>query len=151
MSRILLCAGASVALYKSCDLASNLAQAGHEVRTVLTPARRKAAAIAASRRAPMPRCLASGRTSIANTQPHGGEPNSQSRTSPMMNPRTKNTVKWIVLALPSEVLASLQADTPFVFRHLLQAIRRTESKEEAQAYRDLLNERLNQPLPAFPL
>jgi phosphopantothenoylcysteine decarboxylase / phosphopantothenate---cysteine ligase len=37
MSRILLCAGASVALYKSCDLASNLAQAGHEVRTVLTP------------------------------------------------------------------------------------------------------------------
>jgi len=38
MSRILLCAGASVALYKSCDLASTLAQGGNEVRTVLTPA-----------------------------------------------------------------------------------------------------------------
>jgi len=38
MSRILLGASASVALYKACDLASTLAQAGHEVRTALTPA-----------------------------------------------------------------------------------------------------------------
>lgn len=38
MSRILLCAGASVAIYKACDLASKLAQAGHEVRAALTPA-----------------------------------------------------------------------------------------------------------------
>ena len=37
MSRILLAAGASAALHKSCDLASKLYQAGHEVRTVLTP------------------------------------------------------------------------------------------------------------------
>ena len=37
MSRILLGASASAALHKSCDLASKLAQAGHEVRTVLTP------------------------------------------------------------------------------------------------------------------
>jgi phosphopantothenoylcysteine decarboxylase/phosphopantothenate--cysteine ligase len=37
MARILLCAGASVAVYKACDLASKLAQAGHEVRCVLTP------------------------------------------------------------------------------------------------------------------
>ena len=37
MSRIVLGAGASVAIYKACDLASKLAQAGHEVRTVLTP------------------------------------------------------------------------------------------------------------------
>lgn len=36
MSRILLGAGASVAVYKACDLASKLAQAGHEVRAVLT-------------------------------------------------------------------------------------------------------------------
>ena len=36
MSRILLAAGASAALHKSCDLASKLAQAGHAVRTVLT-------------------------------------------------------------------------------------------------------------------
>lgn len=38
MSRILLIAGGSVAVYKACDLASKLTQAGHEVRTVLTPA-----------------------------------------------------------------------------------------------------------------
>ncbi|MCP3920486.1 MAG: hypothetical protein GY711_33580 [bacterium] len=37
MSHVLLCAGASVAIYKSCDLASKLTQAGHAVRTVLTP------------------------------------------------------------------------------------------------------------------
>jgi len=37
MSRILLGAGASAALHKACDLASKLAQADHEVRTVLTP------------------------------------------------------------------------------------------------------------------
>ena len=37
MSRIVLAAGASVAIYKACDLASQLAQAGHAVRAVLTP------------------------------------------------------------------------------------------------------------------
>jgi phosphopantothenoylcysteine decarboxylase/phosphopantothenate--cysteine ligase len=37
MSRIVLGAGASVAVYKACDLASKLAQGGHEVRAVLTP------------------------------------------------------------------------------------------------------------------
>ena len=37
MSRILLCASASVAVYKACDLASKLTQAGHEVGTLLTP------------------------------------------------------------------------------------------------------------------
>jgi len=37
MTRILLGAGASVAVYKACDLASKLSQAGHEVRAVLTP------------------------------------------------------------------------------------------------------------------
>jgi phosphopantothenoylcysteine decarboxylase/phosphopantothenate--cysteine ligase len=37
MARIVLGAGASVAIYKGCDLASKLAQAGHEVRAVLTP------------------------------------------------------------------------------------------------------------------
>lgn len=36
MSRILLAAGASVAVYKACDLASKLTQGGHEVRVVLT-------------------------------------------------------------------------------------------------------------------
>ena len=37
MTNVLLAAGASVALYKACDLASQLTQAGHAVRTVLTP------------------------------------------------------------------------------------------------------------------
>lgn len=37
MARIVLICGASVAVYKACDLASKLTQAGHEVRAVLTP------------------------------------------------------------------------------------------------------------------
>ena len=37
MAKILLACGASVAIYKACDLASKLAQAGHSVRAVLTP------------------------------------------------------------------------------------------------------------------
>jgi phosphopantothenoylcysteine decarboxylase/phosphopantothenate--cysteine ligase len=36
VTRILLCASASGAVYKACDLASKLTQAGHEVRAVLT-------------------------------------------------------------------------------------------------------------------
>ena len=35
--KIVLAAGASAALHKACDLASQLAQEGHAVRTVLTP------------------------------------------------------------------------------------------------------------------
>jgi phosphopantothenoylcysteine decarboxylase/phosphopantothenate--cysteine ligase len=37
MARIVLGAGASVAVYKAVDLASKLTQAGHSVRAVLTP------------------------------------------------------------------------------------------------------------------
>ncbi len=37
MANILLCCGASVAIYKACDLASKLVQARHVVRTILTP------------------------------------------------------------------------------------------------------------------
>lgn len=37
MSRIVLGAGASVALYKACELASRLAQSEHAVRAVLSP------------------------------------------------------------------------------------------------------------------
>ena len=36
MSRVLLVASASVAVYKACDLASMLTQEGHAVRAVLT-------------------------------------------------------------------------------------------------------------------
>jgi len=36
MANILLCCSASVSVYKACDLASKLAQAGHTVRTALT-------------------------------------------------------------------------------------------------------------------
>ncbi|MCK6445144.1 MAG: phosphopantothenoylcysteine decarboxylase [Planctomycetes bacterium] len=37
MAKLVLVCGASVAIYKACDLASKLFQAGHAVRTVLTP------------------------------------------------------------------------------------------------------------------
>ncbi len=37
MTNVLLVASASAALHKGCDLASKLTQAGHRVRTVLTP------------------------------------------------------------------------------------------------------------------
>jgi phosphopantothenoylcysteine decarboxylase/phosphopantothenate--cysteine ligase len=37
MAKILLACSASVAIYKACDLASKLTQAGHGVRSVLTP------------------------------------------------------------------------------------------------------------------
>jgi len=37
MTNVLLAAGASAALHKSCDLASKLSQAGHAVRAILTP------------------------------------------------------------------------------------------------------------------
>ena len=37
MSHIVLAVSASVSLYKACDLASKLTQAGHAVRAVLTP------------------------------------------------------------------------------------------------------------------
>jgi phosphopantothenoylcysteine decarboxylase/phosphopantothenate--cysteine ligase len=37
MNNVLLAAGASAALHKSCDLASKLSQEGHRVRCVLTP------------------------------------------------------------------------------------------------------------------
>ena len=37
MSQILLGISASVSLYKACDLASKLTQAGHTVRCALTP------------------------------------------------------------------------------------------------------------------
>lgn len=36
MADVLLCASASVSIYKACDLASKLMQRGHAVRTVLT-------------------------------------------------------------------------------------------------------------------
>lgn len=36
MSQVLLAVSASVSIYKACDLASKLTQAGHQVRTVLT-------------------------------------------------------------------------------------------------------------------
>ena len=37
MSRILLCCGASAAIFKACDLASKLFQAGDQVRVAMTP------------------------------------------------------------------------------------------------------------------
>ena len=58
------------------------------VRTLVTLARRNPAQIASSSFVPTPASRASGRTLTPNTQPQGGEPNSQSRTSPTTKPRT---------------------------------------------------------------
>jgi len=41
MSRVLLCAGGSVAVYKACEVVSTLTQNGHQVRTLLTPSAAK--------------------------------------------------------------------------------------------------------------
>ncbi len=51
----------------------------------------------------MPAWRASGCTSIANTQPQGGEPNSQSRTSPIMKPTmrcARHRHQEVALSLP---------------------------------------------------
>src|SRR5664279_6623635 len=58
------------------------------VRSLLTPVRRKAALMASSSRVPTPPRRNAGSTSMAKTQPQGGDPNSQSRTSPMTKPTT---------------------------------------------------------------
>lgn len=61
---------------------------------------------------------------------------------PMMRPNHKNRVRDIVLALPSEVLARLKSQTPFVFKQTCEAVARSGTPEDARAYQQLLNERL---------
>lgn len=65
---------------------------------------------------------------------------------PMMAPKQKVAVKWVLLALPAEWLAYLQDKSPFVFNKTLDAVARAEGKPEAEAYRQLLNERLPKPV-----
>ena len=66
---------------------------------------------------------------------------------PMMNPSQKNTVRDLVLALPSEVLARLKAQTPFVFKKTREAVVRCGNPEDARAFEELLAERLRQITP----
>jgi hypothetical protein len=62
--------------------------ADSSVRSWSTPALRKPSHSAVSRRVAMPACRTRGSTLKAKSQPHGGEPNSQSRTSPITKPTT---------------------------------------------------------------
>lgn len=61
---------------------------------------------------------------------------------PMMNPSQKNRVRDLVLALPAEVLAQLQNQSPFVFKKTREAVARHSSPADARAFEELLNERL---------
>lgn len=64
------------------------------------------------------------------------------RLLPMMNPTQKSRVRDLVLALPAEVLAQLQSETPFVFKKTREAVARYSSPADAHAFEELLNERL---------
>lgn len=64
---------------------------------------------------------------------------------PMMKPAQKNMVKLVLLALPGEVLAQLLNQQPFVFRKTEEAVCHFEGAANAQAFRALLDERL-QPI-----
>lgn len=64
---------------------------------------------------------------------------------PMMKPSQKNAVKLVLLALPSEILAKLLGQQPFVFTKTEEAVRNLEGAANAQAFRALLDELL-QPI-----
>ena len=61
---------------------------------------------------------------------------------PTMNPQQKRCVIDIVLALPAEVLAMLKSEFPFVFKKVRAAIASGKGQAEAEAFWDLLQERL---------
>jgi hypothetical protein len=61
---------------------------------------------------------------------------------PMMKPNQKNSVRDILLALPAEVLARLESETPFVFKKTREAVATCGNPADARAYAELLDERL---------
>ena len=62
------------------------------VRSLRTPVRLRLVLSAAISWLATPDWRTCGSTSIAKTQPHGGEPNSQSRTSPIRKPTTRPSI-----------------------------------------------------------
>jgi hypothetical protein len=62
---------------------------------------------------------------------------------PMMAPHQKAAVSDILLALPSEVLATLRSKFPPIFKKVRDGLAATKSKAEAEAFWDLVQERLN--------
>ncbi len=65
-----------------------------------------------------------------------------SQLLPMMNPRQLSRVKDIILALPADILGSVQAAAPFVFKKARAAVARFENEPDADAFWQLLQERL---------
>jgi hypothetical protein len=65
-----------------------------------------------------------------------------SQLLPMMNPRQSSRVKDVILALPADVLSSVQAKSPFVLKKTRMAIARFENGSDAEAFWQLLQERL---------
>jgi hypothetical protein len=61
---------------------------------------------------------------------------------PMMNPAQKAAVSEIVLALPSEVLATLRTKFPAIFKKVRDSIAIAKSKADADAFWELVQERL---------
>jgi hypothetical protein len=61
---------------------------------------------------------------------------------PRMSPSQQYRVRDLVLSLPAELLVKLKVETPFVFKSIGRAIARHGSAADANAFEELLNERL---------
>jgi len=61
---------------------------------------------------------------------------------PRMKPNQMARVMYVVLALPPEMLASVDAKFPFVFKKTRDALAKSGSKGDADAFWKLLRERL---------
>jgi hypothetical protein len=62
---------------------------------------------------------------------------------PMMSPHQKATVSEVLLALPSEVLASLRTKFPAIFKKVRDGLAAAKSKADADAFWELVQERLH--------
>ena len=62
---------------------------------------------------------------------------------PMMKPVQKNRVRDVILAVPAEVLARMRSETPFVFKKCREAVARYCGSADANAFAELLDERLS--------
>jgi hypothetical protein len=61
---------------------------------------------------------------------------------PRMRPEQTSRVKDVILALPTEVLTQIQTESPFVFKKASAAIVKFDGQGDADAFEQLLQERL---------
>lgn len=61
-----------------------------------------------------------------------------------MKPAQMAQVQNVILALPHEVLMTLSTECPFVFRKTEEGLLKTKGKEDADLFRDILNEQLGE-------